>query len=400
MVSTGSTNEGRGSTDESRGSTDEGRGSTDGWVRGADEVLLGFARALRAAGVAVTQDRAQGFLAAVALLGLDDQRATYAAGRATLCAGPDDLERYDQVFEAYFNARDGLPRSRPAPPPVQAFSELPATDATGEGEDSADEVVRAMASDTEVLRHRDVASMSANERQRLAAMFATLRPRPPMRRTARHQAWHRGDVDASRTLRASLRRLGEPADIAWRRRGVRPRRVVLLVDVSGSMRGYADPLLRLAHRFTQAGRERRGVVETFTVGTRLTHLTRAMRLRDTERALVAAGETVPDWSGGTRLGETLRFFLDRWGQRGMARGAVVVVFSDGWERGDPSLLAEQMARLHRVAHRVVWVNPHRGKAGYEPVQQGVLAALPYIDDFVAGHSLATYADLVEVVSRA
>jgi uncharacterized protein with von Willebrand factor type A (vWA) domain len=347
----------------------------------------------------VTQDRAQGFLAAVAILGLDDQRATYAAGRATLCAGPDDLERYDQVFEAYFNARDGLPRTRPAQPSVQSFSELPATDATGEGED-ADEVVRAAASETEVLRHRDVATMSASEKARLAAMFATLRPRPPMRRTARHQAWHRGDVDASRTLRASLRRLGEPADIAWRRRGVRPRRVVLLVDVSGSMSGYADPLLRLAHRFTQIGRERRGVVETFTVGTRLTHLTRAMRLRDTERALVAAGETVPDWSGGTRLGETLRFFLDRWGQRGMARGAVVVVFSDGWERGDPSLLAEQMARLHRVAHRVVWVNPHRGKAGYEPVQQGVLAALPHIDDFVAGHSLATYADLMEVVSRA
>ena len=108
-----------------------------------------------------------------------------------------------------------------------------------------------------------------------------------------------------------------------------------------------------------------GVVETFTVGTRLTHLTRALRLRDPERALVAAGETVPDWSGGTRLGETLRIFVDRWGQRGLARGAVVVVFSDGWERSDPALLAEQMARLQRIAHRVVWVNPHRGKAGYE-----------------------------------
>ncbi len=370
-------------------------------VRGADEIFLGFTRALRAAGVGVTQDRAQGYLAAVALLGAGDQRATYLAGRATLCAGPDDLERYDQVFEAYFNARDGLPRTRPAAPSAPTFSQLPATDATGEGEAGADEeVVRAMASDTEVLRHRDVAGLSAGEKQRLAAMFATLRPRPPVRRTARHQAWRRGDVDASRTLRASLRRLGEPAEIAWRRRGVRPRRVVLLIDVSGSMSGYADPLLRLAHRFTQVGRDRRGVVETFTVGTRLTHLTRALRLRDTERALVAAGETVPDWSGGTRLGETLRFFLDRWGQRGMARGAVVVVFSDGWERGDPTLLGEQMARLHRVAHRVVWVNPHRGKVGYEPVQQGVLAALPHIDDFVAGHSLATYAELVEVVSRA
>ncbi|NYD40643.1 hypothetical protein BJZ21_000726 [Nocardioides panaciterrulae] len=372
----------------------------DQLLRGADEVLLGFTRALRAAGVGVTQDRAHGFLSAVALLGLDDQRATYLAGRATLCAGPDDLERYDQVFEAWFNARDGLPRSRPAQPGAPTFSELPATDGgAGDGE-ASDEVVRAMASDTEVLRHRDVAGMSPAERARLAGMFATIRPRPPRRRTARHQAWHRGEVDASRTLRGSLRRMGEPGDIAWRRRGTRPRRVVLLVDVSGSMSGYADPLLRLAHRFTQVGRETGGVVETFTVGTRLTHLTRALRLRDPERALVAAGETVPDWSGGTRLGETLRFFLDRWGQRGLARGAVVVVFSDGWERGDPSLLAEQMERLRRIAHRVIWVNPHRGKAGYEPVQQGVLAALPHCDEFIAGHSLATYAELAEVVSRA
>lgn len=364
-------------------------------LRDGDEILLGFARALRASGVVVTQDRTHGFLSAVALLGLDDQRATYAAGRATLCAGPDDLERYDQVFEAYFNSRDGLPRARPSQPSVPAFSDLPATDGSAESE-STEEMTRAMASETEVLRHRDVAGMSAAEKHRLAAMFATLHPRPPMRRTARHQAWHRGDVDASRTLRASLRRMGEPAEIAWRRRGVRPRRVVLLVDVSGSMSGYADPLLRLAHRFSHSG----GVVETFTVGTRLTHLTRAMRLRDPERAIVAAGETVPDWSGGTRLGETLRFFLDRWGQRGMARGAVVVVFSDGWERGDPSLLAEQMARLHRIAHRVIWVNPHRGKVGYKPLQQGVLAVLPHVDDFLAGHSLATYASLVEVVARA
>ncbi len=125
-----------------------------------------------------------------------------------------------------------------------------------------------------------------------------------------------------------------------------------------------------------------------------------MRIHDADRALIAAGETVPDWSGGTRLGETLKVFLDRWGQRGLARGAVVVVFSDGWERGDPAALASQMARLRRLAHRVVWVNPHRGKAGYQPVQQGVVAALPFVDDFVAGHSLATFAELTELVARA
>ncbi len=141
-------------------------------------------------------------------------------------------------------------------------------------------------------------------------------------------------------------------------------------------------------------------MEVFTIGTRLTHLTRALRSHDTERALVAAGETVPDWSGGTRLGESLRIFLDRWGRRGMARGAVVVVFSDGWERGDAELLGVQMRRLRRVAHRVVWVNPHRGKDGYEPVQAGILAVLPHVDDFLAGHSLATFSELVEVVARA
>ena len=361
-----------------------------------DEILLGFTRALRAAGVPVTQDRAQEFLRATAVLGLGDQRATWTAGRATLCSGPDDLQRYDQVFEAWFNSRDGLPRTRPAASEAPMAPLPTSEDGTGEG-DEQEQVVRAAASAAEVLRHRDVASMTPAEKARLAAMFATLRPRPPLRRTARHRAWHRGDVDASRTLRRTLRRMGEPGDIAWRRRGTRPRRVVLLLDVSGSMSGYADALLRLAHRFAVSAPSS---VEVFTVGTRITHITRAMRVRDTKRAIIAAGATVPDWSGGTRLGETLRFFLDRWGQRGMARGAVVVVFSDGWERGDPALLAEQMARLQRIAHRVVWVNPHRGKVGYAPVQQGVVAALPFIDHFVAGHSLATFAELTELVSRA
>ncbi len=346
----------------------------------------------------VTQDRAHGFLEATALLGLDDRRGTYWSGRATLCAGPDDLERYDEVFDAFFNARDGLPRARPATPQSAPVSTFPEQEPS-EGENGSDdeEVVRAAASATEVLKHRDVAALSAAEKQRLAGLFLQLSCRPPQRRTARHRRWHRGDVDAHRTLRESLRRMGEPAEIAWRRRGTRPRRVVLLVDVSGSMSGYADALLRLAHRWTQTGGR---VVETFTVGTRLTHVSRAMRLRDPDRAIVAAGDTVPDWSGGTRLGETLQIFLTRWGQRGLARGAVVVVFSDGWERGDPTLLAEQLERLGRIAHRVIWVNPHRGKAGYEPVQAGVVAALPHCDAFVAGHSLATFAEVTELVSRA
>jgi uncharacterized protein len=360
-----------------------------------DELLLGFARALCAAGVPVTQDRSQAYLEAAALVGLDDQPATYWAGRATLCSGPDDLDRYDEVFTAWFHAREHpVNRARKDQRSVSQ-AELDTGGGEGGGEPD-DDVLRAMASETEVLRHRDIAERAASDKARLAAMFETLHPRPPRRPAHRRTPWHRGDVDARRTLRRMLERMGEPGEIAWRRRSVRPRRVVLLVDVSGSMSGYADALLRLSHRFVATSPR----VEVFTLGTRLTHVTRALHHRDPDRAIVAAGEAVPDWSGGTRLGETLRVFLDRWGQRGMARGSVVVVFSDGWERGDAALLGEQMARLHRIAHRVVWVNPHRGKAGYEPVQGGIAAALPHCDDFVAGHSLAAFAELVEVVGRA
>ncbi len=368
-----------------------------------DELLLGFARALRAAGVPVTQDRTRAYLEATSLVGLDDQKATYWAGRATLCSGPDDLDRYDQVFTAWFQTKDH-PVSRP---PQDQRQQVQAALDEGEGEGSAEadeDLLNAMASEAEVLRHRDIADMAAQEKARLSALFETLDPRPPRRPANRRTPWHRGDVDAARTLRQMLRRMGEPGEIQWRRRATRPRRVVLLIDVSGSMSAYADALLRLAHRFSHgravstssAGRS----VEVFTIGTRLTRVTRAMRMRDPERAIVAAGETVPDWSGGTRLGETLRIFMDRWGQRGLARGAVVVVFSDGWERGDAGLLGQQMQRLHRVARRVVWVNPHVGKDGYLPVQQGIVAALPFVDDLVAGHSLATFADLIEVVARA
>jgi hypothetical protein len=365
-----------------------------------DELLVGFARALREAGVPVTPDRTRTYLEATSLLGIGDQRATYWAGRATLCSGPDDLDRYDQVFTAWFLADDRPVQRGPRDERTVVQAAL---DSGGEVEGELDDdVLRAMASETEVLRHRDIAGLSATQKARLAGLFDTLRPRHPVRPANRRTPWRRGEVDAQRTLRQMLRRMGEPGEVAWRRRAARPRRVVLLVDVSGSMSSYADALLRLAHRFAHPGPGRgpRAVVEVFTIGTRLTRVTRAMRLRDPERAIVAAGETVPDWSGGTRLGENLAVFLDRWGQRGMARGAVVVVFSDGWERGDAGLLGEQMRRLGRVAHRVVWVNPHVGKDGYLPVQQGIVAALPYVDDLVAGHSLATFADLIEVVARA
>jgi len=379
----------------------------------ADGLLLGFTQALRAAGIAVTTDRARTYLDAVRTVGLGDRTATYWAGRATLCTGPDDFRAYDQVFEAWFSEAEILGGAHP-PPPARTLEQAPLeeSDGSGAGEDADGEVLRVAASDTELLRHRDIASLDAAERLRLAGLFAGLDPRPPRRASYRRRPSSRGVVDPQATLRRTLRRLGEPVEIAQRNRSVRTRRVVLLVDVSGSMSRYADALLRLAHRAgrgpvrragaggARSARRHRPQVETFSIGTRVTRLTPALQRRDPDEALVAAGEAVPDWSGGTRLGESLEVFLDRWGQRGLVRGAVVVVFSDGWERGDAMLLAEQTARLQRLAHKVVWVNPHKGAAGYQPVQAGMAAALPHVDEFVAGHSMAAFAEVLEVVARA
>lgn len=360
-----------------------------------EEILLGFARALRAAGVSVTADREQTYLRAVATVGLEDQAATYWAGRATLCGSPSDLSRYDQVYAAWFSGlRSGV--KAPRTQTVVLSSDLPHEDSQGgEGDAEEAEAVRAMASDAEILRNRDIAEMSASERARLATMFATLPVARPRRRAHRRLPARRGAIDARRTLRAELRNLGEPSRIHWRRRATRPRRVVLLLDVSGSMSAYADALLRLAHHIARG----ESPTEVFTLGTRVTHISRALRHPDADRAIIAAGELIPDWSGGTRLADGLRVFLRRWGRRGMARGAVVVIASDGWERGDPADLGLQLRQLRRIAHRIVWVNPHRGRPGYEPVQGGIVAALPHCDAFVAGHSLASFAAVVRSVNE-
>ncbi|GAB2690224.1 vWA domain-containing protein [Thalassiella azotivora] len=365
-----------------------------------EELLVGFGRALRAAGLAVTADRTAAFCEAASAVGAADPHGLYWAGRATLCADPQDGPVYDRVFAAWFAGR--LAGTAAPARPVATRSVAPlADDGAHPGADADPDVLRAAASDVEVLRHRDVAELSAAEREELARLLGGLRVRLPRRPASRRRSAARGEVDARRTVREQLRRAGEVGPVQWRRRTTRPRRVVLLVDVSGSMAPYSEALLRLGHRLVRAAVRTGGRVEVFSVGTRLTRLTPALRRsRDADAALAAAGEAVPDWSGGTRLGEGLKAFVDRWGQRGLARGAVVVVCSDGWERGGAELLGEQAARLSRLAHRLVWVNPHRGKPGYQPVQSGITAVLPHLDALLAGHSLATFEEVLEVVARA
>ncbi|WP_235928490.1 vWA domain-containing protein [Goekera deserti] len=362
------------------------------------DVVLGFARTLRHAGVAASPDRVEAMLTATSHLDVLDATAVYWAGRLTLCACPDDLDRYDAAFAAYF-AGEAPRRPATSSAPQQQLAEsapLQVDAGAGEERDDAPDLA-ARASADEVLRHRDVSQLSIAERDQLRRLFALLVPAAPMRRSRRRRPDARGGVDPARTVRRALRDGGEVTRLAHRRPRPRPRRVVLLVDVSGSMSPYSDALLRFAH---VAVRARPASTEVFTVGTRLTRLTRELRLRDPDRALAAVGTAVPDWSGGTRLGEVLQAFLDRWGRRGTARGAVVVICSDGWERGGAELLAEQMTRLHRLAHAVVWVNPHKGRDGYQPLTGGMQAALPSVDHFVAGHSLAAFEELTGVIARA
>ncbi|MFJ3669354.1 VWA domain-containing protein [Streptomyces sp. NPDC090106] len=364
-------------------------------VLAADAVLLGFARALRAAGVDASADRLHAFLRAVDRLGPAARSDVYWAGRLTLCGDRDDLERYERVFRACFEGAGPSGRRMPAAPPPPRLRTGFAEAADSASPQAGSLPVASLAGSAEVLRHRDLASLTAEERAQLHRLLAAFALSGETRRSARRRPARRGEVDPRATVRELLRRGGEPARLHRRARVVRPRRVVLLVDVSGSMAPYADALLRFAHAAARGPR-----TEVFTVGTRLTRVTRELAHRDPDLALAAVSAAVPDWRGGTRLGVLLREFLDRWGQRGTARGAVVVLLSDGWERGDPELLAAQMRRLHRLAHRVIWANPRRARPGYAPLAAGMAAALPSVDAFVDGHSLIALERLAAVVRGA
>jgi uncharacterized protein with von Willebrand factor type A (vWA) domain len=357
--------------------------------------VAGFARALAVAGLPVASDAVETYTKALRHVDLSDPTQVYWVGRATLCRGPDDIPRYDVVFENWFGGM--VPIRAPQRGQRTRHSRVAALDTTGAAATGGGApLLRVAADDTEILRHRDIAELTASERAHLAELMTALRPRPATRPALRLRPSRRGRVDPRRTLRHMLAAGGEPVRPRRHRKATRPRRIVLLLDVSGSMSPYADALLRFAHVVTRTI----PVTEVFSLGTRMTRLSRALRIRDPELALAAAGRAVPDWAGGTRLGETLRAFLDRWGRRGLARGAVVVIFSDGWERGDPILLAEQMASLRRLAHAVLWVNPHAGTEGYLPVQSGIAAALPFTDRLLAGHSLATLQELLDEIRTA
>jgi uncharacterized protein with von Willebrand factor type A (vWA) domain len=345
-------------------------------VTDAVEVLTRFGRALRAEGIAVGPGRIARFCAAAAMLEPGD---LYWAGRATLVARPQDIQVYDRVFAGFF----GRPAEAAQGSRVRVSGVV------------AEDVEVALASSTELLRQKSFADCSAEELARIAELMAQLPLAVPPRRSRRRSPARKGSPDLRRTLRRSFRTGGEPVRLARRERRRRQRRLVLLLDVSASMTDYSRALVVFAHAALRADR----TWEAFCFGTRLTRLTRALAAPDADEALRAASAAVVDWEGGTRIGESLKRFLDDFGHGGMARGAVVVICSDGLEVGDPGLLAEQMARLSRLAHRVLWLNPLKQDPAYEPLARGMLAALPFIDDFESGHNLASLEALAERLAQ-
>lgn len=354
-------------------------------------IFYGFVGALRDEGMALGAEQAQLYLEALSVLNLQRRSEVFWAGRATLCRSRSDFETYDQTFRLWFSSEP------PVPVPFSERQEASLPDAAdGDSPQSELEQQIALASKDEALQHRDVALMSPEEKRYLAEAFAALPIRPPLRR-ARYKRTHRHKrIDPAHTVRDHLKRGGEPGQLQYRHRTKKSRRVVLIVDVSGSMEAYADSFLRFGHRLLDGA----DTTEVFSIGTRLTRVTSALQHPDPEVALLDAGFVVPDWSGGTRLGEALQAFITLWGQHAMLRGSVVVIASDGWERGDPGELAHQVARLHSLAHCVIWSNPHRGKPGYEPLQSGIKAVLPHVDALVAGHTMAAFRDLADRIAHA
>jgi uncharacterized protein with von Willebrand factor type A (vWA) domain len=349
--------------------------------------LTRFGRALRAEGLAVGTGAVEDFCRAAALLAPGD---LYWAGRATLVAARDEIPVYDRVFRRHFGgAEESL---RPPAPRFAVRRHGPGADPTTSfGRAEGVEPESALASTVETLRRKRFSRCSAEELERLAAVMARMDIAVPTRRSRRLRRARVGGPDLRRTIRRSFRTGGEPVERAWRARRLASRRLVLVLDVSGSMSDYSRALLVFAHAAVRSNRR----WEAFCFGTRLTRLTRALATSHPDDALAGAAEAVVDWDGGTRIGESLKSLLDSHGEGGVVRGAVVLVCSDGLDVGDPELLREQTERLARLAHAIVWLNPLSDDPGYEPLARGMRAALPHVDVFASGHDLAS----VEAVMR-
>ncbi len=360
-------------------------------------MLVDFGRVLRDGGIPVGSGDLLTYCAAMEPLDPTDVVDLYWGGRTTLVTRREQIPTYDRLFRRFFldeGADEGDPirRSVRAKALSQATLEIPdpGPDAEQRGEQEAR--LGLVASDAELLRQKSFAACTPEELAALRRIMAQVRLTPPRRRTRRTTRADRGPrPDLRRTVRETLRTHGEPPALYWRRRRLRTRPLILILDVSGSMSDHSRNLLQFAYSARRANTR----VEVFCFGTRLTRITRALERRRPDEALEQAAAAVFDWDGGTRIGDSLTTFVRGWAARGTCRGGIVVICSDGLDRGDPDVLAKAMERLARLSHRVVWINPNLGDGGLLPDTLGMAVAAPHIDELLSGHDLAALERFVE-----
>lgn len=358
-----------------------------------DRAFLGFVETLKAIGIHADQHRIQTAYRAIgALGGFTERDHLYWAGKLSFCSSKEDLAKYHMAFEAWFG---GLYSRRESPTEVRSERTVIIPSNENNLDQSVDDDAKsvATASEIEVLRNADIALLAPDARAQVEDWIAQLRPSSRKKRTRRFDGGGTTYIDRRKSVRAALRAGGEVAEIFLRDRRVIPRRVLFLIDISGSMKAYSGAYLRFAYAMKKA----RASTEVFTIGTRLTQVTRSLSDRNVQRAVNHALQEIPDWSGGTRLGVQLRRFLREFGARGSARGAIVIIASDGWERGDVQTLSAGMAHLSRLANRIIWVNPHLHRPGFAPLTAGMEVALPHVDRLVNGHSYNSFESLCKEI---
>jgi uncharacterized protein len=379
-----------------------------------------LSRRLHEAGLPITPARAADFARALTIVRPIARRRLYWTARSVFVSDPAQVNAFDAVFVSVFgegvrgeelepddartvaSAPDERPpsqrkashRDSDAQKPPDGMPSPRPGDLDGEEDEAEVEVPLALASDEERLRSRSFDALEPHELAELYRLMSRLELATPRRLTRRYEKGRHGEhIDLRRTLRASLRTGGDPIRLARRHRRVARRRLVMLCDISGSMEPYARAYLQFLTCAAGSGPS----AEAFVFATRLTRVTRALASRSPERAIQRAAAAAPDWSSGTRIGEALKEFNDRHGRRGMARGAVVVILSDGWERGDPMLVGREMARLARLAHRIVWVNPRVAAGDFSVQSGGMRAALPHCDALVSGHNFQALGEVADVI---
>jgi uncharacterized protein with von Willebrand factor type A (vWA) domain len=372
-------------------------------LTGFDELFIEFAQDLRFHGLVIGSDDVITYLSAISVLDASDIMDVYWSGRVTLVRKKDNVPLYNKRFQAFFldiseNEPDARKVKLKSSANAGATLEVPNVEQGLPGEVIEDETrLGYMASAADISRHKAFADCSDEEINRFRKLISMLKVSPPKRRTYRTQTTPKGKVlDMRRMARETMRSLGEPKDLMYIKRKEKLRSIVFILDVSGSMADYSRNLLQLAYSARRANTK----VEVFCFGTRLTRITKSIDKRTPDEAMRLAGESVLDWDGGTRIGDAIAAFVKESRRSRLGRGAIVVICSDGLDQGEPQALDKAMQTLSRLAHKVIWVNPHKGdNEDYKPNTIGMMIADPYIDRIFSGHNFKSIEEFAKELSR-